>query len=133
MKRRKLIALAIVGWVTAGAACSAYLQSTRPEYKNVGVIQVGASRDNILAELGRPETTSEINGKRVDVYKIDPSGQGASTKAGITAFHLIADILTIGLWEIVATPTELATRHEPKTYTLTYSPEQKLESYQIAD
>ena len=61
-----------------------------------------------------------------DIYKIDADAHRAGSKGAAVAGHLVADILTLGLWEIVGTPLELAAQDRPVTFILKYNAEEKL-------
>lgn len=112
------------------AGCSAYLESTRPEYKDPSVIRQGARRSDIVAALGAPVQTYKNGAKDVDVFALDPEGRAPGTKVAVGSFNLVADVLTIGLWEIVATPAELASQHNLTHYIVTYGNDDAVESVQ---
>jgi hypothetical protein len=89
--------------------------------------QPGASRNSVISELGVPEQSVEKDGKRVDTYKLDPNAPSQGTKVAVTSFHFVADALTLGMWEAVGTPFELANQPELTTYLVTYSAEDKVQ------
>ncbi len=81
-----------------------------------------------MADLGRPIESYKDDGKDVDVFQADPNGRYAGTKTAIITFDTVADIFTIGMWEAVATPAEMLTKHKLKTYVVTYEPDQTVDS-----
>lgn len=59
----------------------------------------------MLAEFGMPAATETKNGRTYEIFKF-VNGYTAGTKAGRAVFHGAADVVTLGLWEVVGTPTE---------------------------
>jgi hypothetical protein len=55
--------------------------------------------------LGSPLTTEVKDGKRKDVFYVR-QGYSTGAKAGRAIFHGVADVFTLGLWEVVGTPVE---------------------------
>ncbi len=127
----KLITLLLVGGVLASpivnSGCSVFMSANRSTYKDTSILKVGADRDVVLAELGPPNASLKMeNGGYKDIYKIYPNAHRAGSKGAAVAGHAVADILTLGLWEIVGTPLELAAQDKPVTFILKYNPEGKL-------
>ncbi|MDD4877274.1 MAG: hypothetical protein PHQ86_09180, partial [Dehalococcoidales bacterium] len=59
-----------------------------------------------LAELGKPVTTeSDAQNNKVDIFQFK-QGFNTSTKTARALVHGVADVFTLGLWEVVATPAE---------------------------
>jgi hypothetical protein len=108
--------------------CSIYMRANRPVYRDVRVAQQGATRTMVVSQLGLPEQSTQKDGKRVDIYKLDPNAETHGTKVAMTSLHFIADAMTLGAWEIVGTPIELATKHDLVTYEITYSADDKVDS-----
>jgi len=59
----------------------------------------------LLAELGQPTATETRDGRKVDVFSFT-QGYSKPAKAARAVFHGVADVFTLGLWEVVGTPTE---------------------------
>ena len=89
--------------LTSGCATSTILG--RPPEKNLAGINTGASRGMVLAELGAPAYTKEINGEKQDIFSFD-KGVNGGEKFIRGLLHLVADFLTVFLWEIIAWPAE---------------------------
>jgi hypothetical protein len=117
-----LLILAIV------SGCSLVMETKRPNYTDVSVIQKGTPRYQVTAVFGKPLESYKSNGKDVDVFQADPNGRNTSTKIAVNTFNTAADVLTIGLWEVVATPAEMLTKHKLTTYVVTYAPDQTVQS-----
>ena len=90
-------------WALAG--CSVYMATKQPDAKNVDLFTVGTSRTLMLAEFGMPAATETKNGRTYEIFKF-VNGYSAGAKAGRAVFHGAADVVTLGLWEVVGTPTE---------------------------
>jgi hypothetical protein len=92
------------------------------------VIQVGVERTTIEATLGAPDLVVPLpDGRARAVYKLDPDAHTRGARNAAVAGHLIADILTLGLWEIIGTPIELAAQDKLTVYTIHYGGDGKVE------
>ncbi len=133
MIRRGRFAIVILMLVVSLPGCSIYYESKRPKATDVTTIQPGTPRYDVTAVFGKPIESYRLNGKDVDLFQADPNGRNAGTKVAVTSFNAVADVLTIGMWEAVATPAELLTRHKLTTYVVTYMPQQTVESITTSD
>ena len=103
------------------SGCSVYMEATRPTPVDLGKFHPGDSRSSITQELGAPVTTSKGGGgTSCDLYLLYTRGYGVAGKAPIAVGELAADVFTIGLAEIVLSPTEAATRNEKRTVWFCY-------------
>jgi hypothetical protein len=103
---KNLITCAIVAFFIFTTGCSVYMAAHQPEKKNVDVLNRGTPRNHVIAELGSPAYT-KVNdeGKTCDIF-VFVQGYNTGVKAGRAVFHGAADVLTLGLWEVVGTPVE---------------------------
>ena len=85
--------------------CSVVMATQQPARRDLSVLTNGVDRSRVIAELGTPLTTEEKDGKKIDVFNIR-QGYSTGAKAGRAIFHGVADVLTLGLWEVVGTPVE---------------------------
>ena len=112
--------------------CSVYTAWTHPDQVDVeGLSYQGANRSYVMAQCG-PPISSEDNedGTRTELYKFyEGSDQAWAKFRGV--FHLLADIFTITLWEIVAWPGELAARGDKVTAEAVYDADDKLVSFRV--
>lgn len=99
----KLIATCVLCWMLTG--CGVYMAAKQPDAKNIDLFAVGTPRALMLAEFGMPTVAETRNGRKYEIFKF-VNGYSAGAKAGRAVFHGAADVLTLGLWEVVATPTE---------------------------
>ena len=104
---------AAVSLATCMAACSVVMEATRPTPVDLNYFQTGMTRDQVLDKLGAPDTTAiESDGASCDFYKLYTRGYGAGGKVPIAVAEAAADAFTLGLAEVVLTPTEGVTRNE---------------------
>ena len=109
------------------AGCSAYLEATRPDPVNLQSFMVGmTNRIEVVGRLGNPTGSVMDNNQMCDIYKLYTTGPGTAGKAAIAAGEVAADVFTLGLAEVVTTPTEAATRNAQHTVLFCYSPDSTL-------
>jgi hypothetical protein len=102
-------------------ACSVYMEATRPTPVDLNDYQEGMMRDAVLERLGAPDNTAvESDGASCDFYKLYTHGYGAGGKIPIAVVEGAADVVTLGLAEIVLTPTEGVTKNEKHPVTFCY-------------
>ena len=89
-----------------GQGCSVFMAANQPSKKDVSVFNVGTPRARVIAEAGQPIHTKEnADGTITDTFSFI-QGYSSGNKAGRALFHGAADVLTLGLWEVVGTPVE---------------------------
>jgi len=118
------IAIAILGGQLSG--CSVYMAATQPGKKDTNVLVVGTPRSIVIAELGQPTSIEVKNNKRTDYFSF-VQGYSKGTKTGRAVFHGAADVLTLGLWEVVGTPTEAIFSGDKVIYEVIYDKDDKVE------
>lgn len=90
------------------------------ENPNLAVCTEGSSRLEIERELGAPIRSYESdNGDLECVYEYEI---GDEPSAGRAVGHATLDVLTLGIWEIVGTPTE-ASMGDKFELTVVYGPD----------
>lgn len=85
--------------------CSVHRAANQPSEKDTTLMTQGVHRDHLIAEFGAPISSETHEDGRKDIYSFI-QGYSKGNKAGRAFFHGAADLLTIGLWEIVGTPVE---------------------------
>ena len=111
--------------------CSAIMAGKKQTRKDLSVIRVGGNRDDIVAVLGAPYMSSRTeDGGIKDIYKLVENAGTEGTKTFAVVGHTAMDVVTLGLWEIVGTPLEIATQEEATTFILYYGPDYKLKYYE---
>jgi|GEM_PF-1297128 len=94
------------------AGCSVMMASKAPGRKDMNVLTPGVSRSRIVAELGQPlQSRKTPDGGAKDVFAFK-QGYTTGTKAGRAIFHGLADLNTLFLWELAATPLESSMQGE---------------------
>jgi hypothetical protein len=105
--------------------CSVYMEATRPTPTDLNSFQVGMTRDQVLEKLGAPDTTAVASdGLSCDFYKLYTRGYGAGGKVPIAIAEGAADFFTIGLAEIILTPTEGVTKNQKHPVQFCYQGQQ---------
>jgi len=124
--RNTVLILLMVSLTTSG--CSVFMAANRSSYRgDVKVIKEGASRPEIITELGEPDSSYKPeSGGFDDRYQLDPEAHRTWVKVSTVIFHLGADLVTAFLWELAGTPYELAMRDRTVIYHLAYNPDGKL-------
>jgi hypothetical protein len=103
------------------SGCSVYMEATRPTPVDLAKFNPGDSRSSVTQELGSPLSTSKgAGGTSCDLYLLYTKGYGVAGKVPIAVGELAADVFTIGLAEIILSPTEAVTRNEQRTVWFCY-------------
>ncbi|MDD3183111.1 MAG: hypothetical protein PHD48_09970 [Alphaproteobacteria bacterium] len=110
--------------------CAVAMSASRSTSKgDPAMMQVGADRAIIEESFGAPNMTASLDaGKTKVIYKIDPDAHSAGARNAAVAGHVVADVLTLGLWEVVGTPLELAAQDKYTNYVLIYGPDNKIQT-----
>jgi hypothetical protein len=110
MKRKLLSTLLIltfgatISLTTTG--CSVKSAMSQPDKKDVSVFNRGTPRFEVIGEVGQPvDIQKNDDGTITDTYSFI-QGYSKGAKAGRAIGHGIMDVMTLGLWEIVGSPTE---------------------------
>ena len=119
------VVLALAAFGATG--CSPVLAARQPSRRDIDLLRPGIPRSMVLAELGQPVATETKNGKRVEVFSF-VQGYRKGVKVGRTIGHGAADVMTLGLWEIVGTPTEATLNGHRVAYEVTYDASDRIES-----
>ncbi|SEK84125.1 hypothetical protein [Nitrosovibrio tenuis] len=99
--------------------CAPYMAATQPSAKNTELFRVGTSRNALLAEFGAPAVTEVRNGRQHEVFRF-VQGYSTAARSGRALLHGVADVATLGLWEVVGTPTEAIFSGDEMAYDVTY-------------
>jgi hypothetical protein len=128
MKKTILILLCALALLFQG--CSAFMAGKKQTKKDLSVLRVGGNRDDIVAVLGAPYQTQRFeDGQVKDTYKIVENAPTEGMKTVEVLGNGVLSIGTLGLWEIVGTPIQIATQQEATLFILYYSPDNKLKAY----
>ncbi len=101
------------------SGCSVVMATKQPDKKDLSVLEKGTPRNMVVAELGTPSLTEEKDGSKIDTFKFT-QGYSTVSKTGRAFMHGVADLLTLGLWEVVGTPIEAIATGTDMTVVVTY-------------
>lgn len=134
MKRKNAWLMPLICMVTLmfGQGCGAYMAFTQPDPVAYEQLNPGqAQRDRVMSVLGTPvESISTEDGGRVDTYRFY-EGTSSGYPALRAMLHMMADLFTLGLWEIVATPTEFAIRGDRITVQAVFDSKDVLRKFTV--
>ena len=99
---QKIMVLVLVGILSG---CAVVKATNQPGKKDLTVLNKGTPRESVVAELGTPISTEIKNGQKVDVFNF-VQGYSKVTKTARAVGHGVADVMTLGLWEVIGTPVE---------------------------
>jgi len=105
--------------IISNFGCSVFMAAKQPGLKNIDLFKVGTSRSMLLGEFGLPTVAEVRDGKKHEIFKF-VQGYSGGAKAGRAFFHGAADVVTLGLWEVVGTPTESVFSGDEMAYEVEY-------------
>ncbi len=112
------LALVLLGYSMLLQSCSIAMAASGHEKRDTSVAFPGSNRAVIISKLGPPETSQQFpDGRIQDSYLIKQGNEKSSGRAWAFAG---LDLLSLGLWEAVATPYELAQKEEDFRLLITY-------------
>ena len=123
----------LLGLVTLlSQGCGVYLAATQPPQVDVGALATGgASRDMVIARVGVPTSSvKHEDGTRTEIDEFY-GGSVAGWKFGRAAFHAAADLFTFALWEVVATPTEMAIKGVKRSARAEFDKNDALKEFRV--
>ncbi len=109
------------------SGCSVMLAATKPEPKDMDVLVIGTPRGDVLKEFGQPAQTGLGDGNRVDTFTYK-EGERSNKKLGRAALHGSMDLISFGVWELFATPTEIMAIQPDITVEVTYDERDRVAS-----
>ena len=125
---KPIVALFVIaGLALTLTGCSVVMAAHQPSRKDVKVFSHGMPRSLVVSEVGAPVTAETRAGKRVEVYAFT-QGYSKAARVSRTIGHGAADVLTLGLWEAVGTPTEAAFNGKRIVYEVTYDAADRVEN-----
>jgi len=130
--KKRLQAAAFLAFLPLGA-CAPVMEAERPAPTDLSQFVPGEPRINVVEALGAPLATVQQGTESCDVYKLYTGGTSGVAKGAIVAGEAVADVFTLGLTEIVLTPTEAATASARHPVTICYDQNGKLASLTKSD
>ena len=101
------------------SGCSVFMAAKQPEKKDISLLKEGVSRAVLISEFGAPVVSEYKNDKRFEIFKF-VQGYSTGAKAGRAFFHGAASVATLGLWELVGTPTEITFNGDEMAFQVSY-------------
>ncbi len=118
---RKVLLVVGVAGLFSLSGCSVWMEANRPTPINVGQFVVGENRIAVIEELGNPlSTVTESDGAKCDIYRLYTKGLKPGEKTAIAVGEGAADVVTLGLSEILFTPAESATENKKHPVVFCY-------------
>ena len=126
-----MVVLMIASLALVQSACSVYKASTQPGPVDHRSIGVGSPRQQVIGTLGPPKFSDlDPAGRKQDTFEFQ-SGLHQASKVRIIPY-LAADLITLGLAEIVLWPIELTVMERASCIAnVTYDQQQKVESFNM--
>lgn len=121
----RFLVLTLLLTIVSGCASQAALN--QPEKKDLSVLEVGNSRDNIILELGAPANTEINEAGRVDLFSI-VQGYSHGVRAARAIAHGTAELFTLGAWSLVGAQVEESYNGQILGFRVTYDKEDKVTS-----
>jgi len=115
-------------WLTLLSGCSVFMAANQPTMKNIELFQTGTPRNQLLAEFGAPFISEVRDGKKVEMFRFI-QGYRTVTRTSRAVFHGLASVVTLGLWEVIATPTEGIFKGDEVVFEVTYDDEDRVEHF----
>ena len=131
--RGVVMALLIGGASLFSSGCGVYMAFTQPPPVDTAALEAGSgwSRSAVIEKLGVPKSSiRNADGTREEMYEFY-EGSSTGWKVGRGIFHLAADIVSIALWEIVATPSEYLLRGDKLTAQASFDQNDRLTSFRV--
>ena len=104
------------------------MAANQPSAKNVELFNQGTLRAQLIAEFGAPANTkTRPDGTTCDIFTFT-QGYSGGAKATRAIAHGVADLFTLGLWEVIGTPTEAVFSGDNVSYQACYDKNDKVNS-----
>ena len=127
---KKLVITGVAVTMLMNSGCSVVMASKQPSKKNTTMLNAGIPRSLVVAEFGAPVISEIKEGKRYEIYTF-VQGYSTASKVGRAFWHGAADVATVGLWEIIGTPTETVFNGKKMSYEIFFDQNDNVESYKL--
>jgi hypothetical protein len=122
MRGSKIEYLWLATVIACLGGCSVMMEASRPTPTDLNQFKLGDSRHSIREQIGAPDdSVAGGDGTSCDNYHLYTRGYGALGKAGIALAEGSADLVSLGLMEIVLTPAELLTKNRKHPVAFCYA------------
>ena len=128
MMNNSLKPIALFTLILSLQGCSVFMAANQPSAKNVELFNQGTMRAQLIAEFGAPANTkTRSDGTNCDIFTFT-QGYSGGAKATRAIAHGVADLFTLGLWEVFGTPTEAVFSGDNVSYQTCYDKNDKVNS-----
>lgn len=128
--RNLLFKLIIIIGFPLLSGCSVYMAANLPTKKDLAILNIGTDRDYVIAEFGAPVTSEPTEDGRKEIYSF-VQGYDKANKVSRAALHGVADVASIGLWEVIGTSVETAYSGEKVSVRILFDKEGKIKESKI--
>jgi hypothetical protein len=112
------------------SSCSVIMAASGTPTPNTEFIDKGASKQRIEMQLGQPKSVQmNAQGKTTFLYEYQV---GNESSAGRAIVHSAMDLMTLGLWEVIGTPIEIA-NGDKFQIAITYNADETVETIRRSD
>ena len=116
--------------VSLFSGCSVYMAASQPTKKDLAILNAGTDRGYVIAELGAQVVSELTNDGRKEIYTF-VQGYNKVSKVSRAAFHGVADVASIGLWEVIGTSVETAYSGEKISVRIIFDNEGKIKESKV--
>lgn len=127
----RIAALAVAGMLIS--SCSAIMAANQPGRVNLEVLTEGTPRPQVAAELGKPAWSGKNEqGLNAEVFQF-VQGYSGITRVARIWWHVAADTLSFGLWDLIGTTIERKYSGTKMNAVVTYDERQTVKSVRLQD
>lgn len=116
---RSIKLFTLLTMLVAASGCSVYMAAKQPSAKKISLFQPGTPRNLLLGEFGSPIVSEDREGRKIEIFRFI-QGYSTGVKTGRVVFHSVADVFTLGLWEVVGMPTETVFSGSEMAFQVSY-------------
>jgi len=109
------------------SGCAVHMAATQPSAKPTSLFRVGTPKEKLVANFGAPTSTIVRNGTTYEIYTFT-NGSNGGTKVFKCLLYGVCDLATLGITEVLFTPTECALRSRDKAYEVSYDSDGRVAS-----
>ena len=110
--------------------CSAVTAAKQPGRKPVELFEAGTPRHEIISAFGYPAESETRAGKRYEIFRFT-QGYSKGARAGRAVLHGAADIMTLGLWEVMGQEVEEGASGSETVYGVLYDRDDHIENARL--
>jgi hypothetical protein len=123
---RSIPPLVLLAILITASGCSVYMAAKQPNAKKTSLFQPGTPRNLLLGEFGSPIVSEDREGRKIEIFRFI-QGYSTGVKTGRVIFHSVADVFTLGLWEVVGMPTETVFSGSEMAFQVSYDDDDQVD------